>query len=206
LKPILLKDKNISILDAGAGTGACTRFLYENGYNNITAVDKSKDMIYKIDVDVIKKEADLHDLSLFSEHSFDIIICRNVLHYLKNIETVFSEFKRICKKDGLILVSQVISPSENLSDEYDYIINRNIHYPTKNEILKLVGNYKDVHEIIYKHNVNSWLLNTVDSERLRDRVIKKHQNTSDEYKKITNYHLIENGDIIVDSTHLYVYF
>ena len=60
-----------------------------------------------------------------NDKSFDIIICRNALHYI-NIDKTLSEFNRLIKNNGKILISQVIPPDDALSSEYDKLIGRNI--------------------------------------------------------------------------------
>ncbi|XP_022258235.1 uncharacterized protein LOC111089644 [Limulus polyphemus] len=41
----IMKDKNGRILDVGAGTGANGKLLKQHGYNNIDALDGSKEML-----------------------------------------------------------------------------------------------------------------------------------------------------------------
>lgn len=42
------------------------------------------------------------------DHSFEAIHCRNVIHHIpeKDLPTLFNEFKRLLKKDGLLIISE----------------------------------------------------------------------------------------------------
>lgn len=42
------------------------------------------------------------------DHSFEAIHCRNVIHHIpeQDLPTLFNEFKRLLKKDGLLIISE----------------------------------------------------------------------------------------------------
>lgn len=42
------------------------------------------------------------------DHSFEAIHCRNVIHHIpeEDLPTLFNEFKRLLKKDGLLIISE----------------------------------------------------------------------------------------------------
>ena len=208
LNIVLSYPKNISILDAASGTGVCAKFLFKNGYKNITCVDSSADMLKHNDINVIKKVESIENIT-FLDKSFDIIICRNALHYI-NIDKTLSEFNRLIKNNGKILISQVIPPDDELSSEYDKLIGRNIHYPTNSEIIDYIKNYvnnvDNVNVTFSKHrlNIHKWLDNTLPTLDKKQIIINKYYNTSDKYKSIANLKI--NDDIFVDTVHaFYIY-
>ena len=95
----LSKDKNITLLDAGCGSGNYAYYFATLGYKNIYAVD----LFSKIDSDkFIYTQASIDKLP-FSDDFFDFIYSNSVIYYLENPENAIKEFKRIIKKKGIIV-------------------------------------------------------------------------------------------------------
>ncbi len=98
------------ILDAGCGAGAITRYLVNNvPYNKIYGCDFSESRIidlkheYKDNTHLEFKVEDLKSLSFASE-SFDKIVCRFVLQHIPEAQKVITEFYRILKKGGELII------------------------------------------------------------------------------------------------------
>jgi SAM-dependent methyltransferase len=107
------RDKNINILDCGCGTGGFIYYLFNKGYKNIKGFDLSQDAIdifcknnpeLKSNVQVldIKKSA-----VSFPQKSFDVIICNDVLYFLKmdEIKTVIAGFYKLLKNNGIVILN-----------------------------------------------------------------------------------------------------
>ena len=86
----------------------------------------------------------------YENDTFDLIYIRNVIHYLDNPEKAISEVLRCLKPDGFFLFSQVVPPEDFISEEYDWLIGRNIHYPTQTEIINWMKEFKIIDEIMKK--------------------------------------------------------
>ena len=107
---VLNEDYSKKILDIGAGTGAYSVYLSDEGYD-VTAVElvehnikifKSKNSKAKV------HQGNALDLSMFLDNTFDcVLLFGPMYHLLKKEEKIkaLSEAKRVCKKDGVILIS-----------------------------------------------------------------------------------------------------
>ncbi|MFZ5967075.1 MAG: class I SAM-dependent methyltransferase [Bacillota bacterium] len=106
----LLSDvKGKSVLDAGCAAGWYTKWLLEKGAN-VIAVDFSPNMIEMTKKRVGNKAkvlwADLNEpLNFIEDKSLDIVLSSLTLHYIKNWEPVMCEFRRVLKKEGILVFS-----------------------------------------------------------------------------------------------------
>ncbi|MBC8346019.1 MAG: class I SAM-dependent methyltransferase [Candidatus Marinimicrobia bacterium] len=195
-----------TILEVGIGTGAVANKVSER-IGPLTGIDISKEMIAKIKhPDITPIVANAHDLP-FEDASFELIYMRNVIHYIDDPVLAFSEIYRCLKPNGCFLFSQVVPPEDSISEEYDWLIGRNIHYPTQGEIVQLFSKYLSVdsgHFILKNQSIMNWLNNTCRDESQKQEAIDRHKNTSDSYQKLANF--IENdNDILVDIKHFMVF-
>ncbi|MEO8209709.1 MAG: class I SAM-dependent methyltransferase [bacterium] len=106
----LLPDvKGKKVLDAGCGPGKYSEWLVDKGAI-VTAIDYSDEMISHTKekvgdkATVIKANLNL-PLDLFKDEEFDVITSSMVIHYLKDWRSLFSEFNRILKKEGVLIFS-----------------------------------------------------------------------------------------------------
>lgn len=107
---VLNNDKSKRILDIGAGTGAYSVYLSNDGYQ-VDAVElvehnikvfKSKNSNAKV------IQGNALDLSMYDENTFDVtLLFGPMYHLLKEEEKIkaLSEAKRVTKKGGKILIS-----------------------------------------------------------------------------------------------------
>jgi len=101
------------ILDAGCGTGNFEKFLAEKNAPplKIEAVDFSTAMLSRAEKkckqmqNVRFSRADLNLRLNFPDNAFDRILCVNVLYALKDPHFTLSEFSRVIKPGGKILVA-----------------------------------------------------------------------------------------------------
>ena len=93
-----------------------------------------------------------------------------------------------------------------ITEEYDFLIGRNIHYPTQEEI---TGWMKDLHikatdhYILSSQSILNWLNNTCNNEKEKEEIINRHHETSDLYKSLVNFSA-SNNDIFVDVKHFMI--
>jgi ubiquinone/menaquinone biosynthesis C-methylase UbiE len=111
-KALCLKD-GLNILDVGCGTGDLEKCLYDNfGKNDfkITAVDFSEKMLAKarkrnrgnprINYEVVDADRGIE----YGADSFDRIVMINAMFAVKEKEKLVSDFRRILKKDGILVI------------------------------------------------------------------------------------------------------
>lgn len=101
--------KGLKILDAGTGPGFFACILSEEG-QQVTAIDYSDRMLacarenaLKLSVQCDFRKMNINHL-MFQNEEFDVIVTRNVTWTLEHPERVYREFKRILKKNGLLLI------------------------------------------------------------------------------------------------------
>ena len=204
-------DKNrtyIKVLEIGMGTGVVSKYFIKTyNYKKFYGLDNSLDMLNKIDNENIEKiHASCNKLD-FEDNFFDLIIIRNVFHYLnkEDKEKTIKEIKRTLKNEGIFIFSQVVPFDKSISAEYDRLINRNIHYNTKDELINLIGSELNIYNnypIILKQNsIKNWASNTNQDV---EKVLEKHKNLSKPFKEFISYNEI-NDDILVDIKHFIIY-
>ena len=202
---LLPKQKYDSILEVGIGTGAVAEKVVEK-LGPLIGIDISPDMISKITHSKITAVVgDAHNLK-YENDTFDLIYIRNLIHYLDNPEKAISEVLRCLKPKGFFLLSQVVPPEDFISEEYDWLIGRNIHYPTQNEIINWMKEFKIIDEkdyILTGQSIMNWLNNTCNEKTEKDAIITRHIETSELYKTLVNYSAL-NNDIFVDIKHLMI--
>ena len=109
----------VRILDLGAGTGAVSKYILKNGTfkKEITAVDICDAMLRQIDEPQIKKCIASAEKLPFMDNSFDVVISRQCLHYVENLDNAISEIVRVLKSEGIFVLSQ-LAPYESETKEY----------------------------------------------------------------------------------------
>ena len=202
---LLPKQKYDSILEVGIGTGAVAEKVVEK-LGPLIGIDISPDMISKITHSKITAVVgDAHNLK-YENDTFDLIYIRNVIHYLDNPEKAISEVLRCLKPNGFFLFSQVVPPEDSISAEYDWLIGRDIHYPTHAEIINWMKEFQIIDEknyILTSQSIMNWLNNTSNEKMEKDEIINRHFETSELYKTLVNYSVL-NDDIFVDIKHLMI--
>lgn len=113
------KCSTVRILDLGAGTGAVSKYILKKGFfeKEITAVDICEEMLRQINEPKIKKCIASVENIPFMDNSFDVIISRQCLHYVENLDNAICEIKRVLKNEGTFVLSQFV-PYESETKEY----------------------------------------------------------------------------------------
>lgn len=215
---VLNNDKNKRILDIGAGTGAYSVLLANEGYK-VDAVE-----LVEHNIEIFKKkksnaniiQGNALDLSMFKDNIFDVVLLFGPMyHLLKKEEKIqaLMEAKRVTKKDGIILISYYMN---------DYAI---ITYGfVKNHIIESIEN-KQVDENFHMLNLDGDLYSMVRIEDINElneivglkRIKIVASDGPSNYLRVTlnkldkkafeefiNYHLktCERSDLLGASAHL----
>lgn len=100
----------INVVDFGAGTGAVSKHILE-GYHcpiKLTALDICEDMLKKIENPLIEKCVASLEVIPYDDNVFDVGVSRQCLHYIDDLETVINEIRRVIKKGGTFILSQIV--------------------------------------------------------------------------------------------------
>ena len=99
----------LEVLDVGTGPGFFACILAEEGMK-VTGMDQSAGMLEKarenaerIGVNPSFVQMNVNSLD-FADETFDLVISRNVTWTLQYPERTYSEFRRILKPDGMLLI------------------------------------------------------------------------------------------------------
>jgi SAM-dependent methyltransferase len=108
------KNKNLKILEIGAGNGFFLEELTDRGYKNIYGIEPGKASVEKARKD-IKKRIKIGVLKegLFPNSHFDIILCFHTLDHIVNINNFIRETQYLLREGGMIFF--VVHDTEGLS-------------------------------------------------------------------------------------------
>ena len=112
---------NSRILDAGCGTGMTGRALHQVGFRHIVGIDLSLKSLAEAEQSGVYERVMAHNLQdrpfPFMNNHFDGLECIGVLTYVPDITTLFTEFCRLVRPDGIIIFSQ----RQDLVEARDYL-------------------------------------------------------------------------------------
>lgn len=94
---------NMKILDAGCGAGGTMEYMSE--YGSMLGVDISKEMVEhcrNIGLNALCES--IHCLP-FQDHTFDLVLCLDVLEHLQDEKQVLEELNRVVKPGGILVFS-----------------------------------------------------------------------------------------------------
>ena len=124
IKEFVESSKKTSICrigEMGAGTCVVSNYLFEN-YANTSfaeyyAIDINERMLNECQNEAITKIVSPIEETPFSNSYFDILISRQCLHYVANVDVALQEMRRILKEDGVLIFAQIV-PYDTESSEY----------------------------------------------------------------------------------------
>jgi len=96
------KGEKIKILDCGAGHGAFSKKLVENGYD-VEACDLFPEIFYYDKIEC--KKADVTDSLPYADNTFDAIIAMEIMEHIQDHEVFFAEANRILRPGGSVFIS-----------------------------------------------------------------------------------------------------
>lgn len=122
-----IKDKVVA--DLGCGTGFVSLALV-NEASIVFSIDNSSNMLKQLKNNISDKnyknlyliKSSLDNLSLFDD-SVDVIFINMALHHIKDAKKAISEMHRVLKKDGVVIISDVLEHNgewarEEMFDEW----------------------------------------------------------------------------------------
>lgn len=143
---------NSKILDFGSGLGITANHLAKN--NDVLAIEPDAELIKKRMCENNYQQiiGDIEQLKQLKDNSFDVVLCHNVLEYVKEQKDIFREFYRILKPNGIIsivkhnhsgkIMEKVVY--ENNVDEALYLLDGGIvNLPEFGQV-----NYYDISDIL----------------------------------------------------------
>lgn len=92
------------VLDFGSGFGNLSSILAKN--NNVTAIEPNIEMVQNriSENEYHQIHGDIHSLRKIKDHSFDLIVCHNVLEYANERAEIINEFYRVLRKGGILSI------------------------------------------------------------------------------------------------------
>lgn len=99
--------RDVTILDAGCGTGGLLDFLRKQGYTNLRGIDGSADAVqFCHERNLPVTQVDLADLTHFAPgQTYDVIVCNDVFCYFDDpsLTRLLTELARRLNPDGMLL-------------------------------------------------------------------------------------------------------
>lgn len=112
----LPEEKDVEILDAGAGNGGFVHYLKSRGYKNVLGVDISEERVTEAKKLGIKEveEGDLFKFLPERKNKFDLVFARDVLEHFpkENLPELLEEVLGSLKEGGIFVIQTV--NAENL--------------------------------------------------------------------------------------------
>jgi len=97
-------EKSAKILDVGCGTGAWLNRLKSSGYSDLQGADLDTDQFKLAGIEARKVNLVWEKLP-YSDQTFDLITCIEVIEHIENTGFFLNELKRVLKPDGRILLT-----------------------------------------------------------------------------------------------------
>ena len=196
-----------SILDVGTGTGKVLIYLKLNkGDASYQGCDISDAMMKKINPSYgfALKEANVTNLNIFPDSSFDYITARMVFHHIDELHKAMTEIYKKLKEGGKLIICEGNPPSQTSYNFYKemffYKETREVFMESDLINLFVQNKYKHVVTqtiILENMSLNNWLDNSGLPQRNIDIIKKMHYNCSDAVKKDYNMKVTKN-DILMD--------
>ena len=145
------QDKKINIIEAGCGTGLVGKELKKYGFNNLTGVDFSQDMLDLIPTEIYHT-VDLIDLNeplKYKDNTFDALLCVGAFTYGHVKAHALNEFIRIIKNQGLIC----FTINEGIYKEYEF--DKKIEELRTTSIWEIIEFSKSTY--IVNKNIEAWI-------------------------------------------------
>lgn len=209
---------NPSIIDIGAGTGAYSISLANEGYN-VTAVELVKHNLRVIEKNSSKVKAyqgNALDLSRFNDNNFDITILFGPMYHLISMDDkikALNEAKRITKENGLIFISYCMNEYALLTYGFkenniiecikNNIVDNSYHITPKDNDLYSMVRLEDINYLKDQTNLKRIRIIAQDgpSEYMKD-IINKMDDEVFKYYLDYHYKTCERIELLGASRHI----
>ena len=217
IKDYLKVFDNPKILDIGAGTGAYCIPLATEGYN-VTAIELVKHNLRYIESKsnkVMVHQGNAVDLSKFEDNEFDLVLLFGPMYHLisaKDKIKALTEAKRVCKKNGIIMVAYIMNEYAVLTHGFkenniiksinDNLVDDKFHITPKDNDLYSYVRLEDIERYNNEAKLKRIKIITPDGPTNYIRsIINKMDNAT--FDKYIEYHLsiCERKDILGASGH-----
>jgi ubiquinone/menaquinone biosynthesis C-methylase UbiE len=203
IKKYLDNYENPKIVDIGAGCGAYSLPLSEDGYD-VTAVE-----LVKHNLKVIESKSDkincictnALDMHMLQDESFDIALLFGPMYHLITTEEkiqCLKEVKRILKKDGIIFISYCMNEYALITHGIkEGFLNQSIENNNVDYDFHIISNEDDLYSYVRLEDINM-LNDKAELERVKiinqdgpTEYLKREINQMDEntFKKYFSYHI-----------------
>lgn len=216
IKAILMLAKNnyysdsvIRYADMGSGTCVVSDKLQKrlNNAAQIFAIDINSKMLEKCTNDLIIKVNSSIEKLPFLDCYFHIVISRQCLHYIVNIEQTLKEIRRVLKPNGRFILAQIIPYDSNTRNYWSEIIK--VRQPLRqhyfdelmweNQIIQQGFSLETSQRFTTRSSFIDWInkYNIVDKTKSENMKFL-FEKASEEYK--SKYHIVyTDDDILYDS-------
>jgi ubiquinone/menaquinone biosynthesis C-methylase UbiE len=148
VKSYLKGSKKAKILDVCCGTGYLYEFL--KPYGEYTGVDFSESMVKTSKERYPKGEFCLGDAESleFKDKTFDVVVCFWSFHHLTDPEKAISEFRRVLKPGGLLVIATFRKTWNILARIADYTTHKYYGFETfrysENDLQGMLKEFKEI--------------------------------------------------------------
>ena len=214
----LKKMDNPKILDVGAGTGRYSIDLYNNGYD-VTAVELVKHNLMTLKAknkDIKARLGNATNLYMFKDNSFDMVLLFGPLYHLISNEDklkAIMEAKRVCKPNGIIMISYYMNEYAVLKHGFidgnilnaikNKEIDNNYHITPKSNDLYSMVRLEDINELKKLSGLKR--LKILSQDGITDYIRKDINNMQEDiFKEYIKYHLsiCERKELLGISSHV----
>ncbi|MGE5328339.1 MAG: class I SAM-dependent methyltransferase [Deltaproteobacteria bacterium] len=132
--------KNKRILDLGCGFGDYSRFLYDMGAKEVVGIDSSEKMIEMAEAQKGERNIAYYRMPIeeisFEKDSFDLVISNIVMHYIEDIDGLFSRVNKVLSPNGIFVFS-----SEHPTSTASYNLGWQVDENTGEQLYWRLDNY-----------------------------------------------------------------
>jgi len=196
------------ILDVGAGTGVVLEqaLVACPALGRCVALDISPAMLARIRNPRI--ETVCHDAETIPcpDASFDTVVCRQVLHYVDNVDRCLRELRRVLADQGALAIAQM-TPFGRTDEEWWKRVVRarqplrkhDLTMPELQSKLEKAGfRISRTLQIRSSESLNSWLDRYWESQEQIAEVRRLHAEAPAAYKELHRFRYLDN-DLIIDN-------
>jgi ubiquinone/menaquinone biosynthesis C-methylase UbiE len=196
------------VLDIGAGTGAALSagLAACPGLGACVALDFSREMLARISDPRIKTCCNDATSLPFGDGSFDVALCRQMLHYVDDLDLCLREIHRALAPGGALVICQTTPFGDADESWWKTIVTARQplrrHFLTLNEMLALlIRNFFVVvrtSQVRSTESLNTWLARYERSAEQIAEVHRLHEQAPESYRNIHRFRNV-NNDILVDN-------
>jgi ubiquinone/menaquinone biosynthesis C-methylase UbiE len=157
----------LKVLDAGAGTGVVLEAALKvcGDLDLCVAIDASHTMLQRIRASNIRRcVSDISSIPL-RDGLFDVALCRQVLHYIADIEGVIAQVHRVLAANGALVVGQIVPFGDADEEQWTRILRARQplrkrflnQHQLRSALLQSGFLLQRVSELRVRESLNSWL-------------------------------------------------